>query len=290
MKRKNKIKDKPKSSAKRKETCKLKRVKSKQELDVIISSVKDSQFKLILAFLRLYITKDWKPLGYTSFKDFLEQQFPELEYDTVLGWVTSAYTAYIYGGKKAVAKYSLNAMRQFRGLSDEQQPMLWKALEQASKEAGYDSIKGSWLTAARVKEYRNTLFGKKSVILAESPEEDNSKELYADSTSEAEDLGTGVNKDSISGEKSNVIPLIPPAQISVQKPIPLITKRIRMSQDLLETLESYDGSVSLAKTLTEFSVKHISLKTLRNMRFHLLKAIREIKASNNEIGAKNGSH
>jgi hypothetical protein len=263
-------------------------IKNREELDLVVQLVRSSRKDAIRALLRVYIQKDWKDLGYKDFKDFITQRLPELNYETVLSWVTCEKTILNIAGKNAVGQYSMNAIREFKSLDLEQQKELWQLLIASVPDAKKSKIPAAWLTAERVKKYKNQLLGQSQEI------------QETDIIENEDDVNDSINKDtpdhSLQTIQIEQDPKSEPAlpsknttkstqksgEIALNKADPNIVSRSQKCNDLLKKLDEYDCSTPLSLLLVEYSIENFETSTIKKMIGILSKSILSINADNDE--------
>jgi hypothetical protein len=241
-------------------------ITSKNELKKMTNLMRGSLKEESILLLRMYFTKNWNELGYESFKGYLSEEIPELNYDTVLSWVSCDKIAFELAGESAVGVYSLNAIRLFKVLSNEQRKKLWESLKKSAKKSKPSgSITRKWLTADRVNKHIAKLFvdtqtqgnatNETSSIFEEQSANKGrvipvSKKTNSSSQSE-------VNApDKKSTGDSNVV--------SINK-LPLTKIRSKNHKILTKKLETYDVSNSLAQLIVNFSTEFFDSSTVAKM-------------------------
>lgn len=258
-------------------TKSLKRVRpitSTKELAHNIKLIKRGNRELRIALLCFYVTKDWRRLGYEDFKHFVTQELPEFQYDTVLAWMICERIVWEIVGEFAIGRFSMNAIRVFRTLDFAQQKELWESLKKSSIEAGHDEIDPKWLTATLVLQHRDILFG----ILAETPTNNGS----SDSSIIKADFPKQTTEPSKTNKVLKPKTKLEPAAIVVNQANSSVVSRSVQCNRLLEILESYDGSESLAKTILDFSIDSFGPKTLIKMMQTIDRKIRQPLKSRND--------
>jgi hypothetical protein len=274
--------------ATRKTRC-LKPIKSKKVLNELVKKIRHSHKNSTLALLRIYMTKNWAELGYTSFKDFIEQRLPQENYETVLSRVTSAEVMFSLGGEKAVGIYSLNASRAIKTVQGDDRKKLWLALVEKAKESSTGKLTPSWLTASRVEEVISSLFGN---------EDDENNHDCSTNDPAPEDKHYNSDEQGISDiEGMNHYPPLktvkksserettqpkkdkPHSEIEINKAKSNVISRVSKSEALQAMLEEYDGSVSLARMIALYSVDNFDVETLARMKRVFVKGINHKKQS-----------
>jgi hypothetical protein len=273
--------------------CRLKPVGNKKELQELTKQIKVSHRHSSLALLRIYMTKNWSELGYSSFKDFVEKCLPQENYETVLSRVTCDEVAFELGGEQAVGRFSMNAMRTIKAVKGEERTKLWLALNDEAKESSKGMLTPDWLTAARVEEVIKSLFG--------SQEDDSDQDCPTDDPT-PEDKHYNSDEQEVSDEEktnnhASVIPDKksleretsqpkkdkPHSEIEINEAKSNVISRITKSEALQVMLEEYDGSESLAKIISLYSVETFDVKTLARMMKVLMRGIYRKKQSEPKV-------
>jgi hypothetical protein len=265
-------------------------ITDKKLLKKMIISIRKARRKASIIFLRLYLTKNWKALGYDSFKDFLAKELPEYNYETVLSWIVCDKILFELAGEGAVGVYSLNSIRQFKGLTPQQQRELWESLrESAQKNNHAGRITSKWLTASRVKEQKIKLFGEvqKQQIPAEVVSDHRYEQPEPDYDDTIAVTGTPVNTApspiiSKRGNRSNESEEeVRDDSVNVESNVVNINKRsktrIKDHKKLVSRLENYDGSSALSKIIVDFTLEAFNIETISKMINYLNKKLPKIQ-------------
>tara|TARA_R110001583_G_scaffold159747_1_gene311615 strand:- start:11196 stop:12005 length:810 start_codon:yes stop_codon:yes gene_type:complete len=245
---------------KRKKRC-VEPIKNKKELKKLLNQIKVSHTSSTYTLLRIYMTKDWSKLGYTSFKDFVEKCLPHESYEAVLSRVTCDEVAFELEGKHAVGKYSMNAMRAIKGFKDGSRVILWQTLKDEAKSTPSGKLTPHWLTASLVEDVIKSLLG------GERGEEDDDNQSAIPVEKSSQSSRSRPQKDK------------PKSEIEINEAEKKSISRCTRSEELQTILEEYDGSRPLAEVISQFSVKNFGPKTLRRMRKELIKGISNKKQS-----------
>lgn len=137
-------------------------VKSKDELEQIVADLQQSGRKFLVSLTTIFATKNWEMLGYENAKSFLKANVPHINYHTAMSWFRSNEIVARLAGAEFIGVYSMNAMRVFAPLDNDQQEALWEALtnewKQETETETEASIDAAWLTRAKVLEVKSILF------------------------------------------------------------------------------------------------------------------------------------
>jgi hypothetical protein len=239
-------------------------ITDKKLLKKMIISIRKARRKASIIFLRLYLTKNWKALC-----------------DKIL---------FELAGEGAVGVYSLNSIRQFKGLTPQQQRELWESLrESAQKNNHAGRITSKWLTASRVKEQKIKLFGEvqKQQIPAEVVSDHRYEQPEPDYDDTIAVTGTPVNTApspiiSKRGNRSNESEEeVRDDSVNVESNVVNINKRsktrIKDHKKLVSRLENYDGSSALSKIIVDFTLEAFNIETISKMINYLNKKLPKIQ-------------
>ncbi len=195
--------------------------KVKLSLKEISESLRSAKQDFTKGLLQLAKINDWNKLGYSSLKNFIEKEHPELEYAAVLATLNAAITEQRLFGTKSIGMYSMNAMRSLKHLDDSQIKEFKKLAQDKWKDEGNSEIRISpkWLTRTKVEELKASLL------------------LQHDKATSAK---SGINKDASSNKKS------------VKK-----KDLDRPAKKLTRALKDYNEDTDFLKFLMDFLAKEL---------------------------------
>tara|TARA_Y100000310_G_scaffold80911_1_gene77550 strand:- start:8771 stop:9721 length:951 start_codon:yes stop_codon:yes gene_type:complete len=135
-------------------------IKSKDELVRITADLQQSGRKFLVSMTAVSATEDWEELGYKNTKSFLKANVPHIKYHTAMSWYNSSKVIARLAGVEFIGVYSMNAMRVFVPLDNDQQQVLWEAVtEEWERESeSEEAIDAAWLTRTKVLEVKSALF------------------------------------------------------------------------------------------------------------------------------------
>jgi len=144
---------------------------TEKNLKVLVKSIKNSSKALTANITKIYVAKAWELKGFTSFKQFAAEFFPEHNYDGLLNRARCGKVMLTIGGPSMVGYYSLNSMSPLLKLTKEEQRKVFDSL-------CHDGQKPApWLTKEMVMEKLQSVFPEDSEATKASEDSELRKEF-----------------------------------------------------------------------------------------------------------------